>query len=176
MECVSGMWSVEAGLRQLFRGVEIYKGLLFRLRLQSCSWVLSGQCSRFLCWGPLRPLALGGDLIRSFILAASFPEEKGTGWHRLFILFGARGSGRRLVAGSWEGLGSGGSKWGADTVPCVSVISHLLRVPGVSEVDFGLFRKFISRPRKRPSMEVGVGVSEPPSLLGCGKLALYLIL
>lgn len=79
------------------------------------------------------------------------------------------------MAGGWEGLGSGGSKWGADTVPCVSVISHLLRVPGVCEIDFGLFRKSTSRPRNRPRMEVGVGVSEPPSLLGCGRLALYSI-
>lgn len=43
MECVSGMWGVKAGLRQVFRGVGIHKGLLFRLRLQSCSWKLSGD-------------------------------------------------------------------------------------------------------------------------------------
>lgn len=85
------------------------------------------------------------------------------------------------MAGSWEGLGSGASKWGADTVPCLSIISHhLLKAPGVCEIDFGVFRKSTSRPRNGPSVGVGVGVgvgvSEPPSLLGCGRLELCLIL
>lgn len=174
MECVSGMWGVKAGLRQLFRGVGIHKGLLFRLRLQSCSRMLSGQCSLFFPLGPSETSGLGRCLDPFIYFSSVIPRGKGHR-HRLFILFGARGSGRRLEAGSWKGLGSGALKWGADTVPCLSIISHhLLKAPGVCEIDFGLFRKSTSRPRNRP--RVGVGVSEPPSLLGCGRLELCLIL
>lgn len=45
------------------------------------------------------------------------------------------------MAGSWEGLGSGTSKCGVDTVPSLSILSHLLRAPGVCEIDFGLFKE-----------------------------------
>lgn len=118
VECASGMWGVKAELRQLFRGVGIYKGLLLRLRLQSCSWMLSGQCSPFFCWGPLRPLALGGDLIRSFILAASFPEEKGTGIDYLFYL-----EQEEVEGGWWLAAGRGWAVGDQNGVPIPSRVS-----------------------------------------------------
>lgn len=172
MECVSGMWGVKAGLRRRLRGVGIYlqgaslAAQTTELRLDAQG---SGQCSLFLCWGPLRPLALGGDLIRSFILAVSFPEERAPA----SIIYSIW-SKRKWKEAGWlaagRGWAVGASKWGADTVPCLSIISHLLRVPGVCEIAFGLFRKSTSRPRNRPSMGVGMGVPEPPSLLGCGRV------
>lgn len=117
-------------------------------------------------------------MIRSFILAASFPEGKGTGIDYLFYLE------QEEVVGDWwlaagRGWGvRGASKWGAHTVRYLDIISHLFRASGVGEIDFGLFRDAIGRPRNRPSLEVrGAGVSEPPSLfLCCGKLTLYLLL
>lgn len=117
MECVSGMWGVKAGLRQLFGGVGIQKGLLL-LRLQGCSWKLSGQCSLFLCWGPPRPLALGGALIRSFILAASFPEGKGTGIDYLFYL-----EQEEVEGGWWLAAGRGWAVGHQNGVPILSRVS-----------------------------------------------------
>lgn len=79
------------------------------------------------------------------------------------------------MAGSWEGLGSGASKWGVHTVWCLDIISHLFRASEVAEIDFGLFREAIGRPRNRPSLGVG-GVGTPSLFRCCEKLALYLIL
>lgn len=103
--CVSGMWGVMAGLPQLFRGgVGIYEGLLCtRLggSVRGAQWSVRRV---FLCCGPPVSLALGGALIRSFILAASFPEGKGTGIDYLFYL-----EQEEVVGDWWLAAGRG---WG----------------------------------------------------------------
>lgn len=74
LECVSGLWALVPGLGRRFRGMGI------SLSAQSAGLLLGDQWSVFPCSSvvALESLALGGALIRSFILAASFPEGKGT--------------------------------------------------------------------------------------------------
>lgn len=119
MECVSGMWGVKAGLPKLFRGVgmDLQGGFSLRLRVQRGFRMLSGQYSPFLCWGPQRPLALGGALIRSFILAASFPEGKGTGIDYLFYL-----EQEEVEGGWWLAAGRG---WAVGHQNAVSILSRV---------------------------------------------------
>lgn len=140
---------VKAGLRQLFRGVGIHsQGASLT---QAAGLLLEAQWSVLPVppLGPSKTSGLGRCLDPFIYFSSVIPRGKGHR-HRLFILFGARGSRRRLVAGSWEGLDSGASEWGADTVPRLSVISHhLLKAPGVCEIDFGPFRKSTGRPSSR---------------------------
>lgn len=70
------------------------------------------------------------------------------------------------MAGSWEGLGSGASKWGARTVRRLNIVSHLFRASEVLRLTLASLEKLSA------DLETGLawrgvcvgGVSEPPNL------------
>lgn len=45
------------------------------------------------------------------------------------------------MAGSWEGLGSGASKWGAHTVRRLNIVSHLFRASEVLRLTLASLEK-----------------------------------
>lgn len=81
------------------------------------------------------------------------------------------------MAGSWEGLGSGASKWGARTVWRLNIVSHLFRASEVLRLTLASLEKLLA------DLETGlawrcvcVGGCRNPLTCFCIQLALYLIL
>lgn len=131
------MWGVMAGLPQLFRGVGLMGDFSHgpECRVPPGCWVVSP--SVFRCCGP-RVSGLGRCLDPFIYFSSVIPRGKGHR-HRLFILFGARGSGRRLAVAAGR-AGQWGIRMGCPILSALSIISHLFRDPGVFELDFGLLR------------------------------------
>lgn len=120
MECVSGMWGGRTAAAFFFflkRTGDLVGAFLTAPSAEQRPGFSAVSAPRSSVVA-FQSLALGGALIRSFILAASFPEGKGTDIDYLFYL-----EQEEVVGGWWLAAGRGWVVGHQNGVPILSGVS-----------------------------------------------------